>query len=150
MTDRPTEAAGLSPWDSLGFHCNLTFRAFARALDEALEGAGVSSAQCVALAHLVAAGPLVQSQLAERLMVAPPTAARLVDRMERDGWIVRRPDPSDRRIKQVELTPAARTVWGEVSQTVRGILDRAYRGIQGEELEAAKRVLARVRDNLDR
>lgn len=140
--------AAFHPWDSLGFHCSLTFRAFVRALDEALEGTGVSRAQFLALAHLVAAGPLTQSQLAERLLVAAPTAARLVDRMERDGWIVRRPEPTDRRVNRVELTGEARAVWSEVSRLARTIMTRSYRGVSPEEIKVTMRVLAKLRANL--
>src|SRR5574342_619245 len=96
----------LDPHESLGFHCNLTVKAFIGAWEEKLKGTGVSmsSAQLVALAQLIASGPLSQSELVERLSIPPATGVRLVDRMERDGWVVRQPDPKDGRVKLVEPT----------------------------------------------
>ena len=65
--------------------------------------------------------------------------------MERDGWVVRQPDPADGRIKRVVATQKAVEVWGEVSKTGREVLERAYRGVHPAEIETVKRVLGRVR-----
>jgi MarR family transcriptional regulator for hemolysin len=138
----------LDPYESLGFHCNLTFRAFAGRLEARLRGTGVSPAQFLALAHLVALGSLAQVDLAQRLSIAPATVARLVDRMERDGWVVREVDPEDGRRNRVVPTVQAREAWEEMSQVGRDILEKAYRGVHPAEIETVKRVLAKVRANL--
>lgn len=138
----------LDPYESLGFHCNLTFKAFAAALEARLQGTGVSPAQFLALAHLVALGPLAQAELADRLSIAPATVARLVDRMERDGWVKRRGDPQDGRVRRVVPTPRAAEAWEEASAIGREILERAYRGVHPAEIETVKRVLEKVRRNL--
>jgi MarR family transcriptional regulator for hemolysin len=138
----------LDPYESLGFHCNLTMKAFLNALDGKLKGSGVSQAQFHALAYIKALGPLSQSELADRLWITPATTARLVDRMERDGWAVREADPDDRRVKRVTLTEKAAGVWNEISRLGREMLDQAYGGVHSSEIETVKRVLARVRENL--
>jgi hypothetical protein len=61
------------PYESLGFHCNMTFKAFFGALEENLRGTGVSPAQFVALAQLIACGPLSQAELVSRLSITPAT-----------------------------------------------------------------------------
>ena len=48
-------------------------------------------------------------------------------------------------VRTVRITEEAVKVWEEVSQTVRGMLDQAYRGIHPAEIETVKRVLDRVR-----
>jgi MarR family transcriptional regulator, transcriptional regulator for hemolysin len=138
----------LDPYESLGFHCNLTLKAFLAALEDRLKGTGVSPAQVMALAHLTALGALSQSSLSNLLSITPATAVRLVDRMERDGWVTRRADPSDGRVNLVAPTAEATKVWEEISQTARAMLDQAYRGIHPAEIETVKRVLERVRRNL--
>jgi len=139
----------LDPHESLGFHCNLTFKAFVSALEGKLKGTGVSQAQFVALAHLLAIGPIPQSELADRLFITRATAVRLVDRMERDGWVVRRADSSDGRVKQVVPTKKAVKIWEKVSQAGRALLDQAYRGVRPAEIEKVKRVLEHVRRNIE-
>ncbi|MHC4558241.1 MAG: MarR family winged helix-turn-helix transcriptional regulator [Planctomycetota bacterium] len=139
----------LDPHESLGFHCNLTFKAFVSALEGKLKGTGVSQAQFIALAHLLAIGPISQSELADRLFITRATAVRLVDRMERDGWVFRQTDSNDGRIKQVVPTKKAAKAWEKVSKAGRALLDQAYRGVHPAEIETVKRVLERVRRNLE-
>ncbi len=138
----------LDPYESLGFLCNLTFKAFVSVLEHKLKGTQVSRAQFLALAHLTALGPLSQRELSSLLSIAPATAVRLVDRMERDGWVTRQLDTNDRRVKRVMATDKAAEIWEEVSQSGRATLEQAYRGIQPEEIEAVKLILERVRRNL--
>lgn len=138
----------LDPYESLGFHCNLTVKAFLCAWEGKLKGTGVRPAQLVALAQLIASGPLSQSELVERLSITPATGVRLVDRMERDRWVIRRPDPKDGRVKLVTPTEQAVAVWEKLSRTGRKVLDQAYRGIPPAEIETVKRVLEQVRRNL--
>ncbi len=138
------------PYESLGFHCNLTVKAFLRAWERKLKGTGVSVAQHVALAQLFASGsgPLSQSELADRLSITRATGVRLVDRMERDGWVVRQPDQKDGRVNLVEKKKKAVEFWGNMAKTGRAVLDQAYREINPAEIETVKRVLERVRRNL--
>lgn len=138
-----------NPYESLGFHCNLTYKAFVSVLRNRLKGTGVSQVQYRALAHLMAIGPLSQSELADRLFITPATAVRLVDRMERDGWVVRERDLNDGRIKRVVPSKKAIKIWKDISQGGRAILDKAYRGVDPSEIETVKRVLERVRHNLE-
>jgi DNA-binding MarR family transcriptional regulator len=42
-------------------------------------------------------GPLSPSALARRAGLHPATMTGVLDRLERDGWIVRERDPADRR-----------------------------------------------------
>jgi MarR family transcriptional regulator for hemolysin len=108
----------------------------------------VSQAQFLALAHLTALGALSLSELADRLSITPATAVRLVDRMERDGWVIRRADSDDGRVKRLVPTEKAARAWEEVSQAGRALLDQAYRGVHPSEIETVKRVLEHVRRNL--
>lgn len=136
------------PQDSLGFQCALTVKFFTRALAKRLKGSGISPAQFIALAHLVALGPVSQAELADHLSISPPSAVRLVDRMERDGWVSRQADPGDRRVKLVIPTTHAAEVWEKISAHSRAIVERAYRGIDEREIGRTRRTLERLRENL--
>ncbi|MBF0551513.1 MAG: MarR family transcriptional regulator [Deltaproteobacteria bacterium] len=138
----------LSPYESLGFHCNLTLKAFRDVLKEKLKDTGISPGQYRALAHLIALGPLSQSELADHLSITSATGARLVDRMERDGWVVRQPDPQDGRVNLVVPTDRAAEVWDRISRAGEELLVQAYQGLHSSEIEIVKHVLDRVRKNL--
>lgn len=53
--------------------------------------------------------------LAERLDVRPATVTGLTDRLFRNGLISRHPDPTDRRVVRIELTPDGERVLREVN-----------------------------------
>lgn len=137
------------PEQSIGFHCSLTFKAFRQAMEKRLEGSGISPVNFIALAHLIALGPMPQNALGEKLFITAPSTARLVDRMERDGWVERRADPRDRRVKWIELTDRAEVVWGEIAHYAQDTLAQAYQGIDQGEIDRTIATLARVRRNLE-
>jgi DNA-binding MarR family transcriptional regulator len=49
-------------------------------------------------------------ELADRLGLSLPGASRMVDGLLRRGWLERREDPADRRMKRVGITPDGRKV----------------------------------------
>lgn len=73
-----------------------------RRADDQLE---LSAAQLSALTRVVAMGPTTSTELAAAEGVKPPTMTRLVQRLERGGYVVRRPDPEDGRATRIRHTP---------------------------------------------
>src|SRR6516225_11115468 len=69
--------------------------------------AGISATDLDALEHLEADGPLTQKDLGDRLSLTSGAVTMLVDRLERAGWVHRRPHPGDRRYVLIELSPLA-------------------------------------------
>lgn len=111
-------------------------------------GVGVTASEARLLAHLSHAGPLRQSELAERLGLAQMSVSGFVDRLEGAGLVVRKPDPHDRRAKQVALTDAAAPVLvlvGEIGAEIR----RLARGdMTTDEWRNLNMLAGRARDNL--
>lgn len=138
----------LDPLESLGFHCNLTVKAFAARMSEKLKSTGVSRIQFWALVQLVDSGPLSLSELTERLFISKATGVRLIDRMERDGLVNRRIDPLDSRTKRVAMTDKAFKIWDQISFTGRQLLDEAYNAVDPVDIETVKKTLFQVRRNL--
>jgi DNA-binding MarR family transcriptional regulator len=74
---------------------------------------GVTEAQfnvLMLLRHQGEDGALDQTALGRMLVVNRSNVTGLVDRMEKAGLVVRSPDPTDRRVKQVSLTARGRMV----------------------------------------
>src|SRR5207244_13041536 len=70
---------------------------------------GLSLAKLAALRRLTEAGEsLPLGQLAERLSCVKSNITQLVDRLEADGFVTRKPDPRDRRTRLAVLTSAGR------------------------------------------
>src|SRR5438876_6561151 len=89
-----------------------------------------------------------QRQLAERLCVEGPTMTRHLDKLEAEGLIQRRPDPSDRPGTHAYATDLARARL----QALRAVMDRSERdmlqGLSDEQIDALEELLARVRENM--
>ena len=68
-------------------------------------GAGLSPSQQSALAVIANHGPLTLGALAEHERVAPPSITKVVSKLECDGLVVRTPDPGDRRVCRVAISP---------------------------------------------
>lgn len=68
---------------------------------------GITASQMSALAVVDHAGPITISELATHENVQPPTISRIVDALERDGWVERVADRTDRRVARVRVTQKA-------------------------------------------
>jgi DNA-binding MarR family transcriptional regulator len=80
--------------------------------------AGLSTAQVNALLSLTPGEAAPMRSLAARLDYDASNLSVLVDRLERRGVVERRPDPGDRRVKALALTPEGErlraTFWREL------------------------------------
>ena len=65
--------------------------------------AGVHASQAQTLLYMAEHGSMPMSELADGLCVAPSTATRIVEQMEKAGWVARSGDPEDRRRVLIHL-----------------------------------------------
>jgi DNA-binding MarR family transcriptional regulator len=68
-------------------------------------GAGLSPSQQSALVVIANHGPLTLGALADLERVAPPSITKVVSKLECDGLVTRTPDPADRRVCRVAISP---------------------------------------------
>jgi MarR family transcriptional regulator for hemolysin len=91
-----------------------------------------------------------QRALAERLNIEGPTMTRHLDRLERDGSIERRPDPTDRRATRIYATDEGRerlkAMWDVMERGEADLL----RGLSADDVDDLERLLMRVRENVHR
>lgn len=71
---------------------------------------GLSPARASVLSVLVFGGARTMSELASAEQVSAPTMTRLIDGLERDGYVKRSPRRSDRRVIDISATAKARRV----------------------------------------
>ena len=138
----------VDPYESIGFHCSLTYRAFASLLENRLNETGIKPSQFFALSHLTALGPMPQNELAGYLSTSSVTVVKLIDRLERDGWVVRKPRIEDRRVKEIHLTKKAKDQWKDLAVIARSVIEQAHIGVTKNELNTVKAILKQIRNNL--
>lgn len=134
--------------DRLGFLIHDAHRLLRRRFEARAAGYGLSSAQWRLLVRLVKDEGSTQARLAEFLEIEPISVSRLVDRMEAGGWVARRQDASDRRVRMVFPTEKSRSAFAAVKAIAGEIYDEALAGLADAERRALIGGLARIVENL--
>lgn len=112
------------------------------------EALGLYRGQSRMLGALWAQEGLTHTELSRLLRVQPATITKMIQRMERAGFIERRHDPADRRVSRVYLTAAGRAVREDVQRVWRRLEEEAFAGFTEEERALLGQFFARIRDNL--
>ena len=133
---------------SIGYWICITSNLYQREIDLELTPLGITFRQFQVLGWLVHDGELSQVDLAQRMMIEPPTLVRILDRMQARDWITRCSGPADRRRKIVRLGSEAKPIWNKVVECLRRTRDRATQDLTAEEVSTLQRLLSRVQANL--
>jgi DNA-binding MarR family transcriptional regulator len=88
------------------------------------------------------------SELAGKLNVQPATITKMIQRMERAGFVERRSDPNDERVSRVYLTETGRNIQADVQRIWRTLEAEAFTGFNEEELGLLWQFFERIRENL--
>ena len=67
--------------------------------------------------------------------------------MQRKGLVIREDSETDRRSKLIKLTTQGKEVFENLTPKMRGIISEIVEGIDKDELEIAKKVLDKIREN---
>lgn len=126
-------------------------RKWPRRFSDQMEGAGQTYARWRTL-FWISQSPdgISQRRLAEALGVEEPTLVRLLDALQKQGMIERKPHKTDRRVNLVFNTPAAEPVLAAGNALAEQIRDQMFKGVSDADLEAGLRVLETVMRRLDR
>jgi len=113
MPTSPSAARTANSAPEIAARLRLSATRLARRLRQE-SGAGLSPSQLSALAVIANHGPLTLGALAEHERVAPPSITKVVSKLESDGLVIRTPDPADRRICRVAVSPSGETLLEEI------------------------------------
>lgn len=91
---------------------------------------------------------ITPTQIAETLCVEPPTVTKMLQRLEKSGFVDRRPDPEDGRISRVYLTPEGKSLQIPVQQVWNRLEAQTIAGLSDMEQALLKRLLLQIQGNL--
>jgi MarR family transcriptional regulator for hemolysin len=124
-------------------------RRFRAAVDQALSGFGLSSANGWALLHVSRLGDDVpQGDLVAELDVQGASVVRLIDQLEAAGLLARAVDERDRRVNRLRLTPAGHALVGRIEEALAAIRARLMAFIDDADLAVANKVMEQIDRNL--
>jgi DNA-binding MarR family transcriptional regulator len=117
-------------------------------MHDLLDDLGLYRGQPSMLAALWVQDGMTHSELAEQLGKSPATITKTVKRMEKAGFVERRPDPRDERLSRVYLTGAGRDIQSAVEDVWRAFEEQAFAGLGEEELAVLRGLLLRICQNI--
>jgi len=132
----------------IGFLISDVARLMRTAFDRRVRRLGLTRSQWLVINRLHRRPGATQSELAEMLEVEKATAGRMVDRMEKKGWVVRRPDATDRRVNRLHLTAEAHLIQVQLAQIADRTVDDALALLSPYEREQFSGWMARVKRQL--
>jgi MarR family transcriptional regulator for hemolysin len=109
---------------------------------------GMTRARCAVLRHLAQVQGVNQATLARILDIRPISLVRLLDPLEAAGFVVRRPDPHDRRVHVLALTAKAGPIVERIEDLARTIHDDLQLGLSKAEASQLHALLLRVGSKL--
>lgn len=119
--------------ERLGFLIHDVQRLMRKRFEARASGLGLSSAQWRLLVRVAKEDGVAQARLAELLEIEPISVSRLVDRMEEGGWIERRPDAADRRVRMIFLTPKASEAYAVIKSIAGEVYEESLVGVKPED-----------------
>ncbi len=87
---------------------------------------------------------VTMSELSRLLLVSNGNATAVVDRLEKDGLVLRTPSQSDRRIVQVALTEAGLAEFEGLAQGHEGEVSRLFGDLSEADLDTLNDILKRM------
>jgi DNA-binding MarR family transcriptional regulator len=117
-----------------------------KAFTEALDPVGIGPREFLLMRFVAAAEGQSQQALAERLSVPASRMVALVDHLEEAGFLERRPDPEDRRVRGLYLTRKGRGALERASKIAIDYETRLCAGINREERERLIDLLQKLQE----
>jgi MarR family transcriptional regulator, lower aerobic nicotinate degradation pathway regulator len=112
----------------------------------ALESLGLTTAVFALLNVLGTREGAIQQELGSAMGVDPSTMVSLIDQLEAAGLAKRRPRPTDRRAREVVITPKGRRVLEQARRLAMQVEDGVLQGLSRAE---RRRMLALLRRAVD-
>jgi MarR family transcriptional regulator, transcriptional regulator for hemolysin len=119
-----------------------------RIANEVLGPHGITYRQVQVIGCLMLQGKMAQTEIADVIQVEPSTVVRLLDRMERDGWVRRESDPTDRRKKLIAVTNKVEPIWQTIIECGQNVRKKATQGVSRARQQELMKTLADVSRNL--
>jgi DNA-binding MarR family transcriptional regulator len=145
-TARPEEAADPASDESLADALGAVSRQLRDKSAETLAPWDITPAHLRALRMLSRHGTMRLSELSDRLQIAPRSATEVVDALQAQDLVRRRPDPADRRATLVEVTDHGAGILAEIRAARGTEAGRVFGRLSPADRAELARILSKIRD----
>ena len=135
--------------NSIGFVVNNTAKSFQRSFDiELRRNVGVTLSQWRVVGALVLQSGLTQKEIADKMGIEGATLVPVIDKMEKDGLLKRKPDSTDRRVNRIYLTSKADSLWESMTECALKIRKSSTKNISESDIQITLDTLRKISKNL--
>lgn len=135
--------------EMIGLQTNQMNRKMLRFLNRSLEWYELTLEQWVVLSTLAEQDHINQKTLSLKIGKDPTSLLRILDIMEKKGFIERRQFPGDRRASSLFITDEGKRLKNEVAPFIEDRFQEITAGIPENQIEIYERVLKEIDHNLD-
>lgn len=122
-------------------------RAHTAYMDRQLSALGLSNGQGGVISVLGRYGSLTQNELARFRQVTPATISIMLDRMERDGLVVRYTAKDNSRANDIRLTEKGAQIYDKLDEFMNGEPEVVFSGLSNAEKELAAGIFRKITEN---
>ena len=115
-----------------------------------IEKIGIHPSQGRVLVHLHEHDNVPQWRIAKEMHASPAAVTSILQRMERDGWIIRARDPQDQRTVRISLSDRARALEEEMKCTFGQIEEEISSIYTKEEQVELRRLLLKLNERFSK
>ncbi|MDR3563709.1 MAG: MarR family transcriptional regulator [Negativicutes bacterium] len=134
---------------ALGHRVGILSRLFLKRINEKMMMTGITGSQWSVIHRLRLYGTLTQTELCQQLSIEGSTVSKMIDSMEKSGWIRRTVDEKDKREKRVALTDKAEKQFPIWLEMVTELQQRGFTDISEEDIAGFDKVLDQLIKNLE-
>ena len=92
---------------------------------------------------------LRMNEISKRLMVSGGNVTGITDQLEKEGLVMRTPDPNDRRVITVKLTESGQTKFRQIAERHEEWILRTFEGLNREEKQTMFALLKKLKSHLE-
>jgi DNA-binding MarR family transcriptional regulator len=118
------------------------------AFEREIRDLGLTRTQWWVISVLVRMDGATQSEIAAYMQIDRSPLGKVIDTLERDGWLERRPDASDRRINRIFRSPRVDKVLPSMAKAANNVFLAATREFAPRERDQLLELLGRMRSSL--
>lgn len=141
--------ADIDLFNSVPALMRLVYRGLSRGMEQRTARHGITIGTWYFLRVLWEEDGLSQIELSERIGIVGPTAVVAINRMVRDGLVVRAADASDGRKSKIFLTPKAKRLKAKMLEEAATVVAEAFASIPPDEVARLRASLRKIARNLE-
>lgn len=135
--------------NSIGFIVYSASKTFQKAFDLELRNKiGITLTQSKVIFSLYLNSGITQRELADKIGIESPTLVPIIDKMEEDGYVKRKSDTQDRRIKRVYTTPKTDSLWNSMIECATHLRKIYVKDVSEQEVQSALEIIKKITANL--